>query len=880
MKTLVIVLGLLVAAIATNAQGELDVTGRVVDAAGSGPLAGAQIVTAGGVGTVSDRNGAFRIRVSSDDPHLTISFLGYLTQTITVSAGQTDLGTISLEISPTSLNEIIVSATSQNYRSDFKGSNFTISPRDISNTNPLNTEEVLKTVPGVNIVGDMGLSNRPNISIRGSWGRRSRKILLLEDGSPAAPAPYIAPGTYYNPLSDRVQAIEVYKGADMLRYGPNNMYGAVNYITALPPQTPELRVKLVGGSRNYTTGLFSYGGTWQNLGALVEAVHKKFDGFTDNAEVEVLNLNAKIFAKLSENQSLYFKVSAQFEDNQATLSALTPFTFRVDPKQQPFDAEYFDMRRYGMDIIHKWLINPHMSLTSKIYASDFERDWWRQVTTVIRAADVQSYVGDKIFNERYSYLSGLTFSDEDYVRVGRIIDGRESTTDSQWIFTVSGIQETFEGDWQTGGETHHFEGAIKLHQESYRDRYLAANNSRWARTGNPTSDNKYHLWSVSGYVRNEFNINRINVTPILRFEHIEMYRQNVLAAAQDPDATSPDAGKLYSSYNVVMPGLTVGYEIPAGEVYGSVYQGFIAPSKIFGFFVERNGVLTDPLAGEDVNIKPELSLNLELGWQGSMFDGRLSGQAALFNTTVRNFIAAGENELFMQPGRVQIRGFEAGVAAMLTSSTSPHSLRLSLNATMLTSEVLEGVLQDKDMFSAVVHNSATRQEFINRVNSNRQAYELYTRNNEGQEILLDATTITEADFGNISKALVRFGDGYVEGARAPYVPNVNLTAGLSYSFRKFAAGLTGTYVGDQYAEFMNFEAESGDGAIGKLKSFYTLDCFANYDFLIGGKAKLNVFVNGKNVTNEIYRASRLNRAASGVFPGGFAQLIMGVNVQL
>src|SRR5690606_13152778 len=249
-------------------------------------------------------------------------------------------------------------------------------------------------------------------------------------------------------------------------------------------------------------------------------------------------------------------------------------------------------------------------------------------------------------------------------------------------------------------------------------------------------------------------------------------------------------------------------------------------------------------------------------------------------TTVRNFIAAGENELFMQPGRVQIRGFEAGVAAMLTSSTSPHSLRLSLNATMLTSEVLEGVLQDKDMFSAVVHNSATRQEFINRVNSNRQAYELYTRNNEGQEILLDATTITEADFGNISKALVRFGDGYVEGARAPYVPNVNLTAGLSYSFRKFAAGLTGTYVGDQYAEFMNFEAESGDGAIGKLKSFYTLDCFANYDFLIGGKAKLNVFVNGKNVTNEIYRASRLNRAASGVFPGGFAQLIMGVNVTL
>ncbi|MCB0607747.1 MAG: hypothetical protein H6562_10280 [Lewinellaceae bacterium] len=33
-------------------------------------------------------------------------------------------------------------------------------------------------------------------------------------------------------------------------------------------------------------------------------------------------------------------------------------------------------------------------------------------------------------------------------------------------------------------------------------------------------------------------------------------------------------------------------------------------------------------------------------------------------------------------------------------------------------------------------------------------------------------------------------------------------------------------------------------------------------------------------TNDIYRASRLNRAASGIFPGGFRQVIFGVNVRL
>src|SRR5690606_15713332 len=108
---------------------------------------------------------------------------------------------VELTTSNVSLNEIIVSESPKNYRSDIVGSNFRIGPESVTNNNPLGTEEILRYVPGVNIAGDMGLSNRPNISIRGSWGRRSEKVLMMEDGSPSAPAPYIAPGTYYNPVS-------------------------------------------------------------------------------------------------------------------------------------------------------------------------------------------------------------------------------------------------------------------------------------------------------------------------------------------------------------------------------------------------------------------------------------------------------------------------------------------------------------------------------------------------------------------------------------------------------------------------------------------------------------------------------------------------------
>ena len=283
------------------------------------------------------------------------------------------------------MNEVNISATTLPFKSSIAGTNYYISPLQLKKVQPISTEEVLKTLPGVNVLGDMGISNRLNVSIRGSWGRRSEKVLILEDGSPISPAPYTAPGVYYNPVSDRIDGIEVYTGPDVLRYGPNNMFGIINYITPKPSQQPALRAKITGGQRGYFTGLLSYGGTWQKVGTQVEAVYKRFDGFTQHSSVNMINLNAKVFAELAENQSILFKISGQFEDNQASLASLTPFSFNIDPTQNPLDADRFIMHRYGLDIIHKWVINPKSDLITKIFASDFYRDWWRQNNAVIQA---------------------------------------------------------------------------------------------------------------------------------------------------------------------------------------------------------------------------------------------------------------------------------------------------------------------------------------------------------------------------------------------------------------------------------------------------------------------------------------------------------------
>lgn len=855
-------------------------SGRVLDATHSQPLIGAIIqLQSNGTGTITDQEGRFNVMYEKGDEVFLIKYLGYEDQRIEASSELTDGIIIELERAQTTLNEVIVSASPGSYRGDIKGSNFRISPIALKNMNPLSTEEVLRTVPGVNIIGDMGLSNRPNISIRGSWGRRSSKILLLEDGSPAAPAPYIAPGAYYNPVSDRLTSIEVYKGADMLRYSPNNMYGAVNYITALPPQQPQLRAKLIGGQRNYQTALISYGGTWQNLGTLVEGVYKKFDGFTDNAAMELLNLNAKIFARLSDKQSLYFKVSGQFEDNQASLSSQTPFTFDTDPTQNPFDADQFTMRRYGVDIIHKWLPMNNLSFTSKIYASDFERDWWRQITAKVKASEVENYVGEQIFNQRYGYLRGQTFGAEDYVIVGRLQNGQESTTNSRWIYTVSGFKETMEATWQWFGREQHLEASFNVHRETFKDRFIVADSSRWARSGRTTTDLWYRLWSANAFIRNEFNFGQWAITPILRFEHVDMYRQDLLALAKNPNIANTTQGRDPNVYNQFLPGITAEYRLSSGALYGSIYQGMIAPSAVFGFLVEQDGIITNPLAGQSINIDPELSLNKEIGWRGSLLGNRLDGQVTYFNIASRNFYLGGRNEVFKELAKINVQGLEVALTAQLLQKNK-HQLRLNGSVNIMESRVASGRLVDTDLFSQVIHSAATQKEYIDKVNTHRDAFNVYIADGLGGKMLLMDETLDLDDFENIISSEITFGDGGIENGEAPYTPAWNANLGLNYFYGNLSSGISGHFVSDQYTEFHNFEAESDDGAIGKLPAFYSIDAYINYNFILGNKVQLNAFLNGKNITNDIYRASRLNRATSGVFGGGFRQIIFGVNLNL
>src|ERR1700754_4185891 len=81
------------------------ITGKVTDKKDGSPIVGATVVTVvgGQNGTVTDVNGNFKINVPTGTNTLTISFVGYNRQVVTI--GDKSLINVSLESNSSNLNE-------------------------------------------------------------------------------------------------------------------------------------------------------------------------------------------------------------------------------------------------------------------------------------------------------------------------------------------------------------------------------------------------------------------------------------------------------------------------------------------------------------------------------------------------------------------------------------------------------------------------------------------------------------------------------------------------------------------------------------------------------------------------------------------------------
>ncbi len=271
------------------------------------------------------------------------------------------------------------------------GSVSIIDPKELKQTAALTSNEVLRKIPGLNVVDEEGAGLRLNIGIRGLDPDRSRNVLVLEDGIPIALGPYGEPELYFSPSIDKMAGIEVVKGSGQILFGPQTTGGVLNMFTFDPPATEQTRMKLSGGMSGIFSGLWSYGNSLGKVGFLVSYLHKSANKLGPTW-FQVNDLSAKIKLQTSNHSSLGLKLGMYHELSNSTYIGLTQTMFDAGGQDyaQLAPLDRLPIKRYSISATHKIYVNPRFSLQTTAFGYTISRNWQRQDFTFNASASNKS----------------------------------------------------------------------------------------------------------------------------------------------------------------------------------------------------------------------------------------------------------------------------------------------------------------------------------------------------------------------------------------------------------------------------------------------------------------------------------------------------------
>jgi Fe(3+) dicitrate transport protein len=268
-----------------------------------------------------------------------------------------------------------------------QGSASRITTEQLEEQRPLTNHEALASVPGIVTVTDDGLGHHSGIGIRGSNFRRSRKVLVMEDGASINFSSYLDPSTHYTPPTDRVESIEVIRGT-VVAYGPLNNHGVINFRNLSPFGANETVIK---GSISYTDdvdkeiGNYRHVHTRQNLGNVGVVASYSGSEAAGAWEIERLRYNdfygALGFRGTQQDLTISGSYNRQRDDYDEDNFVGTAADFFRNGHAKPsaiFDEEGLEFNTYNaehlnLQLAHNLYINDDTTLSTRIYGHNHDR---------------------------------------------------------------------------------------------------------------------------------------------------------------------------------------------------------------------------------------------------------------------------------------------------------------------------------------------------------------------------------------------------------------------------------------------------------------------------------------------------------------------------
>jgi Fe(3+) dicitrate transport protein len=818
------------------------VAGQVVTAADGRPLPTATVAPlrrADSRGAITDSEGRFLLEdLPADSVTLRVRHVGYVTttRTVRVRSGATTRLTVRLESATVELSGLEITGASRGARTAIPGAASRVDAAALEQMDPIGTQAALAHVPGVYGLSEDGMAQtRMSVGIRGLQPRRTQRVLVMEDGMPIQPAPYVFSPLYYNPPIERIEEIEVVKGPSTIRHGPQTMAGVINYVTSRPQR------RSLGGTVEVTPGTNGYVSAFGELGGFgtdavrpqVQVVVKRGDGFRENNDFRQVNGTAKLQAALGDDRSLYVRTNVDYERLNATYTGLTPHTFETNPDFNPKDDDLYQIYRASLGTIYNRRYSDAAQGTTRLYANVFHRPWWRERDVFVRADDYTDpdVDADPVPINTPGPLMRVGISDA--------VERDLTLDDAPYFgnvrtFYVTGVEHAVGVQHRLFGREADLEVGGRLHWERFRDDRKISDEVG-VRDGvffqGDVSDPEpvtiiggssiYETRALSLYTLEDVQWGPVRLSPGFRLEIFEQSRIDRLNGSQYRDQTSV----------VPLPGLGFNWTLGAADLgptlgrsdarlFGGIHRGYTPPSSatfaIVGFDPPSAGGPDD----DGFDLRAEKSWNSELGVRGQSEAGRF--EVTGFYLYVEDLVG-GRTRFQQNLGVVRSYGLETRTRIEDGVFAGPLPA-LDVSYTYLQSEVVEGL-------------------------------------------------ITSAIDGAPED---------ISGNELPAAPTHKATVGLSKAFPEVGLRLSTdlSYTDHFYTDLENLESTTNRGERGPVPAYTVLDASVTYDY----SASLRVQLTAKNVTDNVHIGSRLHsnprqpsaNLSTGILPGPRRQINLSI----
>jgi len=591
------------------------------------------------------------------------------------------------------------------------GSAYRVGEEELERFEDDDVHRTLQRVPGVYVRGEDGYGLRPNIGMRGAISDRSKKITLMEDGVLLGPAPYSAPAAYYFPLSTRMTAVEVYKGPSAIRYGPQTIGGAINFVSRRIPYGHTFGSDVAFGNELYGKGHAYYGYGTDHWGVLIEGVRLRSNGFKEldapasfgsppNTGFDKIELMGKARINTDPAGRIYhegaLKLGYSREISNETYLGLSDDDFAATPLRR-YAASQLDRMRWDrtlVEVSHSMIVRRTMSLRTTAYRHDFARAWFKLNRFAGEAEGgptLFEILDDPSTGQRAVYYGVLTGAQDSSSPGETLLVGTNDRT-----FVSQGIQSNGSvtiPKLGPVGQTLRF--GIRLHNDSIdrlhtEDGFLMRS-GRLVSNGEPravTTDQNASAIAAAGYLADEIALYRLLVAPGLRFEHILTdFEDHATGEIVDgtQSALLPGVGALYQILGDPKDDKSIRLSVLAG-----VHQGFspVAP-------------------GQNADVLPEVAVNYEGGARFAM--QYFETEAIAFfsdysNITAECTFSSGCSEELLDDqfngGRAHIYGVEASANADIPTPVDIH-LPLSVSYTFTRSAFRDSFTSADPLFGDV-----------------------------------------------------------------------------------------------------------------------------------------------------------------------------------